>query len=60
MQNHRYALPLLKIGRDQSDWADFCPATGRDCLSIGFTWKKHQEQVLALLPGDWATQVQQR
>ena len=26
------------------------PATGRDCLSIGFTWKKHPKEVLALLP----------
>lgn len=26
------------------------PATGRDCLSIGFTWKKHPAEVLALLP----------
>lgn len=26
------------------------PCVGRDCLSIGFTWKKHPEQVAALLP----------
>lgn len=26
------------------------PATGRDCLSIGFTWKKHPAEVLGLLP----------
>ena len=26
------------------------PVTGRDCLSIGFTWKKHPKEVLALLP----------
>ncbi len=26
------------------------PTVGRDCLAIGFTWKKHPEQVRALLP----------
>ena len=26
------------------------PTAGRDCLSLGFTWKKHQKEVLALLP----------
>lgn len=26
------------------------PATGRDCLSIGFTWKKHPREVHSLLP----------
>ncbi len=26
------------------------PSVGRDCLSLGFTWKKHPTEVLALLP----------
>ena len=26
------------------------PSVGRDCLSLGFTWKKHPKEVLALLP----------
>ncbi len=31
------------------------PAAGRDCLTIGFTWKKHPEEVKALLPDIEAT-----
>lgn len=47
IDEHLHGTEIRTVAADDL-WLS--PATGRDCVSIGFTWKKHPREVLALLP----------